>query len=958
MPMAAADGAVYYGDTMTGRTVHVRRCLTFYFVSNQTDAMGRAEQEIKAARWLWVDVRWDSRRGENRFRLFTHQLCLTCVHIDSPLHSNSYFKVIGVSDKSASDRLHSVKYGVRLYLHRGITPVSGELYHLPKTRDSVEIAARIEELSNEIRNLNHEALDERRNNSETTLQKRRAWGDTLKEIVAFQDDYERQTASTVCFKYVRYTPVPSQRGVGVVYRFFLEEDTLIGDKLLRKEVIASKEPILVHEDLKIHGMVVDASASPPSLIIAFQSVVDFGKIPDKGYLSVSETNIAYWIQARAIDDLVEGRSVNQTLLDTLIDGEFRPVVRSHDVKVEGLREAQLRAINLALDAEDLALIQGPPGTGKTSIIVEMLKKFAGEGKRVLVSSKNNLAVDNVLEKCIEVGIPCIRLGREESVKVDIVKGRLIDYAALSMQKDIIQNCDQEEIAALENLRHQTMFVQKLHELTPELQLYVDQRTRIGLLDEQRSKRERRVKQKSFYLILPLIVSKIYSVVSQKNELFKEGKERYKKKIEERLKQDGIYGGLTNLLNRFVNENSIQKVTLDAKLEPAYKAFPYASMIRAELAAALASEDRYLQHLDSQNLIIKEWKDALEQRQQSLYPLLLNSVKVIGATAIGVNTSSDFKDVDFDVTIIDEAGQITIFDALVPMSRAKKVVLIGDHKQLPPVANENMIQLMSEEWEDKDGESPSGDPPPDYEKLLGQSLFETLFYSCPDDNKVMLNEQFRMHPAIAEFVSRQFYESGYKSGLKDEDRVLRNVSFTSPLYFIDTRQEGQTRYESVDADDDHLVYFNILEAQIISHIVRALIDQGVMPQDIGVITPYRRQKAEIERVLKDLAAAPLNHLEIDTVDSFQGRDKKVIIFGFTRSNEEHKIGFLRDLRRLNVTMTRAKCLLIMVGDSDTLANANVRAAQRCFTNMLDYIKKAGVHQYWSEFKQNLLEVEAK
>lgn len=949
---------VYYGDTMVGRTVHVKNRITFYFVSNQTQAKDRTIQEIEAARWLWVDVRLKDNRQEYNYHFFTQHLRISCVHIDSTNHFNSYFKVIGISEKTADDRINSVKYGVRVYLHGGIIPISGELYNLPKNRFTVKIASKILELSSEIRNLNQKALEERRLQGENNYQNRLIWGDRLKDIITFQDDYERQTSPAVIIKYLQYKPMPSRRGVGVVYLFLLEEDSLSSNfesELIRKEVIASKNAVLSQDDLKLHGMVIDTSISPPSVTLAFQNIIDFGKIPEEGYLSVSEKNITFKIQSQAIEDLVEGRSVNQTILDVLIDGNFRSIAQHYTVTPEGLREAQVRAVNLALEVEDLALVQGPPGTGKTSIIIEMLKNLVGEGKRVLVSSKNNLAVDNVLEKCIEAGIPCIRLGREESVKVDIVKERLIDYAALSMQKDIIQKCNQEEIVALEDLRNQSLFVEKLLELRPKLQSYVNQKTRIRSLNKNRRTREIRIKLKFIYLFFPVIISKILTLITRNAEKAIASKERFERKIENKLLQDAIYSELTKLSKQLENDISVHKVMIDAALDTSKKSFLYENMTELELKESIAFEKNKLTNLNNQNIIINEWKETLDQRQQSLYPLLISSVKVIGATAIGINTSSYFKEVDFDVAIIDEAGQITIFDALVPMSRSKKVILIGDHKQLPPVADENMIKLLSEQLEYIDEESSPLNKILNFNKLLGQSLFESLIYSCPKENKVMLNEQFRMHPAISEFVSRQFYENGYKSGLSDKDRIIKNSSFTSPLYFIDTRYEGHERFESVDVMDDHFVYNNQLEAQIISQTVCYMIDQGITPQDIGIITPYKRQKEEIERILNDKVDAIKSKLEIDTVDSFQGRDKNVIIFGFTRSNVEHKIGFLRDLRRLNVTMTRAKYLLIMVGDSDTLENTNIGPAKICFTNMLNYIKEIGIYQKWDEFKQYQMEV---
>ena len=105
---------------------------------------------------------------------------------------------------------------------------------------------------------------------------------------------------------------------------------------------------------------------------------------------------------------------------------------------------------MAMNTEDFMLVQGPPGTGKTEIIVTMLKLLVDQGKKVLISSKNNLAVDNVLEKCIDKGLKCIRLGRPETVKIDKVKNVLVDVYVLALQKEI-ENCPKYQDGMKENV---------------------------------------------------------------------------------------------------------------------------------------------------------------------------------------------------------------------------------------------------------------------------------------------------------------------------------------------------------------------------------------------------------------------------------------------------------------------------------------------------------------------------
>ena len=233
----------------------------------------------------------------------------------------------------------------------------------------------------------------------------------------------------------------------------------------------------------------------------------------------------------------------------------------------------------------------------------------------------------------------------------------------------------------------------------------------------------------------------------------------------------------------------------------------------------------------------------------------------------------------------------------------------------------------------------------------------------EDDLSVRPEQFRMHPDISNFVAQTFYggRENYKAGVTGADRTLRVAGFDQPIYFYDTcdlpPEQGadpdsisntapvKGRYET----DHNPGYSNEAEARKIAQILKDLIlairsgegdseklilrdksTQEILGYDIGVISGYQKQ---VDRIYDLTKNALLSHMEqeeaqlhmdrfmISTVDSFQGRDNQVIIFSMTRSNEKGKIGFLKDVRRLNVAMTRAKSLLIMVGDSSTLRKCN-------------------------------------
>ncbi|MDK2784074.1 MAG: hypothetical protein PWQ32_1663 [Thermococcaceae archaeon] len=273
-----------------------------------------------------------------------------------------------------------------------------------------------------------------------------------------------------------------------------------------------------------------------------------------------------------------------------------------------------------------------------------------------------------------------------------------------------------------------------------------------------------------------------------------------------------------------------------------------------------------------------------------------------------------KDVEFDVAVIDEASQATIPSVLIPIAKAKRFVLAGDHKQLPPT-------ILSEEA-----------------KELSETLFEKLIQLYPEKAK-MLEIQYRMNEKLMEFPSREFYEGKIKA-----DESVKNITLADlkvrepffgepwdsilkreePLVFVDTaeRRDKWERQRKGSTSRE-----NPLEALLVKEIVERLLRMGVKEEWIGIITPYDDQVDLIQSLVGE-------EVEVHTVDGYQGREKEVIVLSFVRSNKEGELGFLTDLRRLNVALTRAKRKLIAIGDSETLSN------HPTYKRFLEFVKRHG------------------
>jgi predicted DNA helicase len=222
-----------------------------------------------------------------------------------------------------------------------------------------------------------------------------------------------------------------------------------------------------------------------------------------------------------------------------------------------------------------------------------------------------------------------------------------------------------------------------------------------------------------------------------------------------------------------------------------------------------------------------------------------------------------------------------------------VVLAGDHCQLPPT-------VLSQEA---------------LRQGFGISLLERLVEQYGPAVTRRLEVQYRMHEAIMSFSSREFYDGALQADasvaghrLCDLDGVQAGPLTEAPVWFIDTA--GASYEEELEPDGDSRL--NPREAGLAAGKVRALLEAGLRPEMIAVVAPYAAQVRLLRQRL------PISGLEIDSVDGFQGREKEAVVLSLVRSNTEGEIGFLADIRRTNVALTRARRLLLVVGDSATLS----------------------------------------
>ena len=286
--------------------------------------------------------------------------------------------------------------------------------------------------------------------------------------------------------------------------------------------------------------------------------------------------------------------------------------------------------------------------------------------------------------------------------------------------------------------------------------------------------------------------------------------------------------------------------------------------------------------------IKALRKEVRNREEKVVQELLGHAQVVLATCVGASNRL-LRTVKFDLVVIDEAAQALESQCWIPALRGSKLVLAGDHCQLPPTIKSTI---------------------PEVANGLSCTMFERVMGLYGDDKRPakeghvsrMLEVQYRMHEVISDWASQAMYNGqlqthesvkhrtlGELTGKSDDDAVGESI-----LMLIDT--SGCHMHESVNAAGSR---FNVGEAELVSRQVHVLVnDLGVHQEEIAVITPYNGQV----EVLKTCLLSEYPKLEIRSVDGFQGGEREAVVLSLVRSSERggsDGIGFLRNERRLNV-----------------------------------------------------------
>ena len=532
------------------------------------------------------------------------------------------------------------------------------------------------------------------------------------------------------------------------------------------------------------------------------------ELPEKGFLlsSISGDIAPLKNQMKGLERFSGGKFYCPKLATFLFDGKRAQISNEAypnlDNTLQNLNERQMHSVKKALVSPDLFLLQGPPGTGKTTVIAELAYQVTLRGGSILISSQTNLAVDNALDRLVNVPhLRPLRIGATHRITAQGMQF-LPENVTSRWLKAITEHCIKEQ-------------------------------------------------------------------------------KKMKPKTDEELFWDDLQSNWIKKLNNPTEEDI-------------------------------------------------EQFSVIYQKQANVFGMTCNETGKIQFWS-----SAFFK--PFDLVVIDEVSKATLPELLMPMLLGKKIVLVGDHRQLPPLFREVTFQEAIEEGELTDEVGFK-----QFENLVSTSLFVTLFENVSPKLRETLTIQYRMHPEIMEAVNNFYADSLLTCGLQQPDEQRKHllsiggVNYQRHLIWIDSSYKNGSipNYEK-QAGTSKINYLEIdLVIDVLKQIDEELEEQGYgtneKKKEVGVISFYGAQLLEIRskiRSLQKMGYFESMQIRTNTVDRFQGMEKAIIILSMVRSKTGLIGDFVKKYQRINVAMSRAQELLVIIGSDSTFSRFSIEVKDK-------------------------------
>lgn len=712
----------------------------------------------------------------------------------------------------------------------------------------------------------------------------------------------------------------------------------------------------------------------------------------------------------ARQSIIEGRSAmpqlglilnGQNALNDVVDNNKKV---NKDVSISGYvkdkvfpinppTDNQLKAIEIALNTPDIAIIQGPPGTGKTTVITAIIERlnelfekkspFSDMSGQVLVTSFQHDAVENNLSLLSVNSLPSIKFGSRSRTSVEEYDmGRIMNQWCnttlnnikaknIKLKKSQLQQkfgLVYENYRLYPNTNYKISFLELAQEIVEndtllsqnmELQSKIKTKLTTENLDADDSNAvlsaviRLRVTYESFKDDGRLQSRKVHELLKPLTDFTKE-----KNEIALQVLEESYTCNDDEKLKLIIPEIKKQRNYLIESLTP--KPFFIKEVIDIEITDIFNEINRKISKENDPILqIISQFALELENNQYRVQKAIEEYSFVYGATVqqstriqqrlANKNSKITRLTDDYQTVIVDEAARANPGDLLIPLNKAsQRIILVGDHRQLPHIYNDEIaekVQIANSEIK---------------VDTFEKTLFEHLYNVAKDMEQtdgikrvITLNSQFRMHPLLGNFVSDNFYseevlgtDESFKSSLGEE--FFRQNIFNSPANWIDVP------IEKGDLQKSSKSYRRMSEVEVIVEKVKELLtDEEGKNLSIGVITFYSGQAKSIELVLgeelKDV-------VRVGTVDAFQGMEFDIIFLSTVRTSKNFDIHLAKDLTEINkkyamklygflmvknrlcVAMSRQKKVLVVVGDARAFDNEISKKFTPALYNYLQLSKR--------------------
>ncbi len=688
-----------------------------------------------------------------------------------------------------------------------------------------------------------------------------------------------------------------------VNRTINNETVIFTTEIAPPDEIIGQDRIVYSANGNVAGRVTGASFNLVTLEISYG---DKRALPKRGQLAINTiaAQKALNHQTKALNDVVYDRAVEKNLKGLIlkpadaIECEIVEDVTPTDPEFD---DEKLEILKKSLGVRQIQAIEGPPGTGKTKLISEILVQWLRRNPkdRILLSSQTHIALDNVLERVteLEADLDVIRIGRAEEPRISEASKKFLLEKRVEGWISEVKKLAEAEMTRWANDQG------------------VDREAvAIGMKVERLLSIRREIKE---------VAREIASLELERNEITSgvagdAGIEGAEETLEESTELDGELAEL----RRSINGLKKQQVGLLAEMSEmgGYAAELAKSNDEAELSdwsKHFLAGDEIVDACRRRLALLEDWQIRVG-RSSDFNAAMLSSAQIIAGTCVGIAGVKGMEDVAYDLCIVDEASKATATEILIPMSRSRRFIVVGDPKQLPPFFDELGEELL-DSFEEREVR----------ETMLDRLL--DIEGGLPKGCRAQLKNQYRMIEPIGDLVSNCFYDGALNSPVKSHGLRL-DLALPKPVTWFSTHELAHARETKVGH-----TFLNRAEISAVRDLLvnlQFVAKNEKRKMSVAVISGYTAQVELLnEQISQGIAEWPDLDVICNSVDAFQGRQADVCIYTVVRSNPQNELGFLREPPRLNVALSRGKSALAIVGDQ--LFCRSVRG-KNPFQKVLDHI----------------------